>query len=164
MVKRGTHSVVFVAVVSSWCQPLGDAVRSCGSMTFKKPSVVESSASNGTTRYCITKEKSEAIRIGRVQLVRRTDRGFRDEVCHREYRAVMRVYKGVIPCSRILVSNLDNMGKCSEAVRLNNELKCCWVSIVGAIEGLLCGRDRVSEGDRRVCVRSASLIKQNRPG
>ncbi len=71
----------------------------------------------------------------------------------------MRVYKGLVPCSRILILNLDNMGKRSEAGRLHNELECCVVSIVGAIEGLLCGRDRIVEGDRRIYVCSASLRK-----
>ncbi len=71
----------------------------------------------------------------------------------------MRVYKGLKPCSRSLILNLDNMGKRSEAVGLHNELECCGVSIVGAIERLLRGSDRITEGDRRVYVRGASLIK-----
>ncbi len=30
--KKGTHAVRLEVVVNSWCQPFGDAVRSCGSL------------------------------------------------------------------------------------------------------------------------------------
>ena len=71
----------------------------------------------------------------------------------------MRVYKGLIPCSLGLVLNLDDMGKRSEAIGLHDELECCGASIIGAIESLLRGSDRITEGDRRVYVRGAGLIK-----
>ncbi len=76
----------------------------------------------------------------------------------------MRVYKGLVPCSRILISNLDNMGKRGEAAGLHDELECrrASVQVVGAIERLLWGSDRITEGDRRIYVRGASLIKKSR--
>jgi hypothetical protein len=77
----------------------------------------------------------------------------------------MRVYKGLKPCPRSLISNLDDMGKSREAIGLHKELGFCEVPIVGAaMERPLRGIDRISAGYRRVYVRGTSSIKKNRPG
>ena len=104
-------------------------------------------------------EKGEAVKIGRVKLFHRTDRGFPDKVCDGDERVVMRVYKGLVPCPYGLILNLDDMGKSSEAIGLHNELECCRAPIVGAIERLLRGNDRIAAGHSRVYVRGASFIK-----
>ena len=71
----------------------------------------------------------------------------------------MRVHKGLIPYPRSIISNLDDIGKSSEAVRLHQELKFWGVPIVGTIERPLCGSNCIAEGDRRIYVRGASSIK-----
>src|SRR6266702_2006000 len=157
--NMGTHEVTVVDVVPSLCQPRGDAVKSWGSVRVWKPSV-RTSLVIGRTRYCIKKE--ETVRKGRAQPLPRTDRGFRNEVCHREHLVRVRVHKRLHPCSRTLILNLYNVRESSRAVRLYQELKRCRVSVVGTIQCLLCCSDRVAERYSRSMVRRASFIKSTR--
>src|SRR6266702_4355300 len=57
--------------------------------------------------------------------------------------------QGLIPCLRTVVSNLDNVGKNSEAVELHKEVKHYRGSVVNAIKCLLCCGDRIIEGLQR---------------
>ncbi len=97
--------------------------------------------------------------MGRAQPLPRTDRGFRNEVYHREHLVRVRVHKRLHPCSRTLILNLYNVRESSGAVRLYQELKRCGVSIVGTIQCLLCCSDRIAERYSRSMVRRASFIK-----
>ncbi len=74
----------------------------------------------------------------------------------------MRIYKRLHPCSRTLILNLYNVRESSRAIRLYQELKRCGVSVVGAIQCLLCCSDRVAERYSRCLVRRASFIKSTR--
>ncbi len=114
----------------------------------------------GRTRYCIKEEKeTETVRIGRAQPPPRTDRGFRNEVCHREHLVRVRVHKSLHPCSRTLILNLYDVRESSRAIRLYKELKRCGVSVVGTVQCLLGCSDRVAEGYSRCLVHRASFIK-----
>src|SRR6266404_6307368 len=92
-----------------------------------------------------------------------TDRGFRNEVRHRKQRVVSCIHKRLIPGRRGVVFNLHDIRESSTGAGSQDVLKRCRMSIVSAIEKLLCSSNRsriVDQGNKtRVNSRGFSFVR-----